>query len=153
MHVLISIYIPDLHKYEQKQFMYNMKCTKNDLLVSNLLMKNNLSILYVDDDILFVTDCGRPVRKLPSLHSQKSTPTTKFLGTTEAYFVCHISPNFQISLIGCPFDLCLHWVFVVRAFCMYLIDVGYNTLHWLKTKDFPAFWVALVARKSLLKTA
>ena len=56
MHVLISIYIPDLHKYEQKQFMYNMKCTKNDLLVSNLLMKNNLSILYVDDDILFVKD-------------------------------------------------------------------------------------------------
>ena len=51
------------------------------------------------------------------------------------------------------FDLCLHWVFAVRAFCMYLIDVGYNTLHWLKTKDFPAFWVALVARKSLLKTA
>ena len=106
MHVLISIYIPDLYKYEQKQFMYNMKCTKNDLLVSNLLMKNNLSILYVDDDILFVTDCGRRVRKLPSLHSQKSTPSTKFLGTAEAYFVYHIGPKFHISLIyafiGCP---------------------------------------------------
>ena len=30
----------------------------------------------------------------------------------EAYFVCHIGPNFQIS----NFDLCLHWVSVVRAF-------------------------------------
>ena len=49
---------------------------------------------------------GGPVKKLPSLHGQKSTPTPKFLGTAEAYFVCHISPNFQISLIyafiGCP---------------------------------------------------
>ena len=48
----------------------------------------------------------RPVRKSPLLHGRKSTPTPKFLGTAEAYFVCHISPNFQISLIyafiGCP---------------------------------------------------
>jgi hypothetical protein len=46
------------------------------------------------------------VRKSPSLHGRKSTPTPKFLGTAKAYFVCHISPNFQISLIyafiGCP---------------------------------------------------
>ena len=38
--------------------------------------------------------------------SVKSTLTPKFLGTAEAYFVCHIGPNFQISLIyafiGCP---------------------------------------------------
>ena len=51
----------------------------------------------------FITDYGRPVRKSPSLHGRKSTPTTKFLGTAKAYFV---SPNFQISLIyafiGCP---------------------------------------------------
>ena len=54
----------------------------------------------------FTTDYGRPVRKLPSLHGRKSTPTPKFLGTAKAYFVCHISQNFQISLIyafiGCP---------------------------------------------------
>ena len=52
------------------------------------------------------TDYGRPVRKSPSLHGQKSTPNPKFLGTAEVYFVCHIGPNFQISLIygfiGCP---------------------------------------------------
>ena len=52
------------------------------------------------------TDYGLPVRKSPSLHGRKSTPTLKFLGTAEAYFVCHIGPNFQISLIyafiGCP---------------------------------------------------
>jgi hypothetical protein len=46
------------------------------------------------------------VRKSPSLHDRKSTPTPKFLGTAKAYFVCHVGPNFQISLIyafiGCP---------------------------------------------------
>ena len=53
-----------------------------------------------------LTDYGCLVRKSPSLHNRKSTPTLKFLGTTEAYFVCHMGPNFQISLIyafiGCP---------------------------------------------------
>ena len=52
------------------------------------------------------TDYGRPVGKSPSLHDRKSTPTPKFLGLVEAYFACHIGPNFQISLInaliGCP---------------------------------------------------
>jgi hypothetical protein len=38
------------------------------------------------------------VRKSASLHSRKSTPTSKFLGRAEAYFVCHIRPNFHISL-------------------------------------------------------
>ena len=52
------------------------------------------------------TDYGRPERKMPSLNDRNSTPTPKFLGTAEAYFVYHIGPNFQISLIhafiGCP---------------------------------------------------
>ena len=67
-----------------------------------------ISVLRLYNKFLldFTTDYGRPVRKLPSLHGQKSTPTPKFLGTAEAYFVCHIGPNFQISLIsafiGCP---------------------------------------------------
>ena len=30
---------------------------------------------------------GRPVRKSPSLHGRKSTPTPKFLGTAKACFV------------------------------------------------------------------
>ena len=51
------------------------------------------------------TDYGRPVRKSPSLHGRKSTPTPSFLGMAEALFVCHIGPNFQIFLnyavIGC----------------------------------------------------
>ena len=55
------------------------------------------------------TDSGRPVRKLPSLYGRKSSPTPKFLGTAEAYFVCHIGPNFHISLIyafiGCPLSV------------------------------------------------
>ena len=45
------------------------------------------------------TDYERPVMKSPSLHGQKSNSNPKFLGTAEAYFVCHIGPKFQISLI------------------------------------------------------
>ena len=52
------------------------------------------------------TDYGRLVSKLPSLHGQKSNPNSKFIGTAETYFVCHIGPIFQISMIyafiGCP---------------------------------------------------
>ena len=56
--------------------------------------------------VKLTTDYGHPDSKLPSLNGRKSTPTPKFLGTAEAYFVCQIGPNFQISLIyafiGCP---------------------------------------------------
>ena len=56
--------------------------------------------------IPYGTDYGRPERKWPSLHGQKFNPNPKFLGTAEAYFVCHIGSIFQISLIyafiGCP---------------------------------------------------
>ena len=41
----------------------------------------------------------RPRRKEPSLHCRNLIPNFKFLGTAEAYFVCHIGPSFQISLI------------------------------------------------------
>ena len=51
-------------------------------------------------------DYRHSVRKSPSLHGRKSNPNSKFLGMAEANFVCHIGPNFQISLIyaftGCP---------------------------------------------------
>jgi hypothetical protein len=52
------------------------------------------------------TDYGRLVRKSPSLPGRKSNPNPEFIGTAEAYFVCHIGPKFQVSLIyaliGCP---------------------------------------------------
>ena len=45
-----------------------------------------------------------------SLQGRKSAPTPKFLGKAKAYFVCHIGPDFQISLvyafIGCPQSVC-----------------------------------------------
>ena len=66
------------------------------------IFKGKMNIIKM----ITATDYGRPVRKSPSLHGRKSTPTPKFLGTAEAYFVCHIGRNFQISLIhafiGCP---------------------------------------------------
>ena len=47
-----------------------------------------------------------PREKQPSLHGQKFTPSPNFLGMAKAYFVRHIGPIFQISLlyafIGCP---------------------------------------------------
>ena len=33
------------------------------------------------------------------MYGQKSNPNPKVSGTAEAYFVCHIGHNFQISLI------------------------------------------------------
>ena len=43
------------------------------------------------------TDYGRPVRKSPSLHGRKSNPNPKFIGTAEAYFVCHIGPKVYLK--------------------------------------------------------
>ena len=69
-----------------------------------------------------ITDQGRPVRKLHSLHGRKSTPTPKFVSTDEAYFVCHIGPSFQISLIyafiGCPYSV----VNIIKFCCHQLKD-------------------------------
>ena len=56
------------------------------------------------------TNYGYPVRKSPSLHGQKSTHTPKFMGTAEAYFVSHIGPNIQISLIYAFIDVRSPWV-------------------------------------------
>ena len=62
----------------------------------------------VTRELFFIqsTDYGHPVRLSASLHGWKSNPNPKFLGIAEAYFVCHIGPKFQISLIyafiGCP---------------------------------------------------
>ena len=56
-------------------------------------------------------DYGHPVRKSPSLHGGKANPNPKFLGTAKAYYVCHIGPIFQISLIyafiECPLSVLL----------------------------------------------
>ena len=60
----------------------------------------------------FITDYGRPERKLPSLHSRKFNPNPKFLGAAEAYFVCHICTIFQISLIQ-AFIGCLQSVYFI----------------------------------------
>jgi hypothetical protein len=53
-----------------------------------------------------ITDYGRPVWKLRSLHGRKSNPNPKGLGMAKAYFVCYNDPMFKISLIyafiGCP---------------------------------------------------
>ena len=65
------------------------------------------------------TDYRHPERKESSLHSQKFNPNPKFLGTDEAYFVCHISPIFQISLIyafiGCSSSVLMRiWASILQ---------------------------------------
>ena len=65
--------------------------------------------------MIMCTDYGRPERKYSSLNGRKFNPNPKFLGTAKAYFVCHIGPIFQISLIyafiGCPQSviMCMRW--------------------------------------------
>ena len=83
------------------------------------------------------TDYRRPEGKQPSLHGRKLNPNPKFLGMAAAYFVCHIGPIFQISLIcafiGCPqsvkkiigenpkiTNFCLTEMLYIRSFKQYL---------------------------------
>ena len=54
---------------------------------------------FWNNSVALLTDYGRPVRKSPSLHGQKSNPNPKFIDTAKAYFVCHNGSKFQISLI------------------------------------------------------
>ena len=69
-----------------------------------------VSIFYQRSELYFGLNHGlrTPGEEiaLTALHGRKSTHTPKFLGMAEAYFVCHIGPNFQISMIyafsGCP---------------------------------------------------
>ena len=79
-----------------------------------------------------ITDYGHPVRKSSSLHGRKSTLTPKFLGTAEAYFACHIGPH--RPTFSDFFDLCLHWVSVVRVF-LYRIHAWDRMSYW--TINFP----------------
>jgi hypothetical protein len=53
-----------------------------------------MPILNVVLEMVLPTDFERLDRKLPSLHGGKSNPNPKFIGTAEAYFVCHIGPKF-----------------------------------------------------------
>ena len=62
------------------------------------LLLNN-EIVWFLLRFLLRLDYGRLVRKWPSLHSRKSNPNPQFLGTAKAYFVCHIGPRLQSSLI------------------------------------------------------
>ena len=86
--------------------------------------------------ICIITDYGRPERKQPSLHGRKFNPNPKFLGTAEAYFVCHINPIFQISLIyafiGCPQS-----VVVAIAYFGFLFDFRHPkpTVLWSDLTD------------------
>ena len=86
-------------------------------------VKKNLLLLGLPKSVKeFVpTNYRRLVRKLPSLHSQKYTPIPKLLGSTKAYFFCHIGPNFHISLIyafiGCPQFVLVPMYFRFRRAC------------------------------------
>ena len=85
------------------------------------------------------TDFGCPVRK--------SSPTPKFLGTAEAYLVCDISPNFQISLIyafiGYPWSI----IFIIHLFfstTTLLFRRNPNTSHiW--------YWEITIIRQKLVQ--
>ena len=56
----------------------------------SIVTRMNVISLDNSTEMISDTDYRRLVRKSSSLHSRKSNPTPKFLGTAEAYFVCHI---------------------------------------------------------------
>ena len=62
-------------------------------------LKTFLGLISAFKRVVIHTDYEHLVRKSPSLHGRKSTPTPKFLDAAEAYFVCYIGPKFQVSLI------------------------------------------------------
>ena len=66
-----------------------------------------------------------------ALHGWIFTPTPKFLGTIEAYFVCHIGPNFSDI-----FDLCLHCVSAVRAIDQGLLESLWTVLSEIQIRHF-----------------
>ena len=95
------------------QYPFIMSTKGSDVVLRGIIIQKKICIFYLcqkrfqsSKSYVATTDYGRTVRKSPSLQGRKSTPTPKFLGTAEAYFVCHILQNFQISLIyafiGCP---------------------------------------------------
>ena len=66
---------------------------------------------YLPEGSSYKIQCGghglqTPGKEITFTAGLKSTPSPKFLGTAEAYFVYNIDQNFQISLIyafiGCP---------------------------------------------------
>ena len=64
-------------------------------------------IYFTNHHLECSTDYRHTQRKQSSLHSQKFNSNPKFLGTAEAYFVCHIGPKFQLlffiyAFIECP---------------------------------------------------
>ena len=80
-----------------------IRCVRNyeELIKVIFLLKK---ILFLDFPVITEkttqhTDYRRPEKKQSSLHGQKFTPTPTFSDMAEAYFVCHVSPIFQISLI------------------------------------------------------
>ena len=112
-----------------------------------LLSKRGNSIFWGWQFKAVRTDYGRPVRKSPSLHGPKSNPNPKFIGTVEAYFVCHIDPKFQVSLIyafiGCPWSLPTSHEFPYNT-CTALIEffLPYKYLHGI---CIPLWFIFVVA--------
>ena len=76
--------------------MYNLPKRERKKRIRNQLQAYSVNVIV---KFAVPTDYGRPEGEQPSLHSQKFNPNPKFLGVAAAYFVCHIRPIFQISLV------------------------------------------------------
>ena len=92
----------EIFKHAEKSIWQIFSHSKWQFLLRKLFEGGNYSRVET-------TDYGRPMRKSPSLHGRKSTPTPKFLGTAGAYFVCHIGTNFQVSLFMPSLDVRSPW--------------------------------------------
>ena len=114
----LRTYDDQIPNYQQPKSISQSQKYNSNFFVSKLQLIYGKS--WTKAGISLITDYRRPERKQSSLHGQKFYPNPKFLGTAEAYFVCHIGPIFQISLvytfIGCPWSVAVN-IAVVLGLC------------------------------------
>ena len=89
------------YRYSTRNTIFTFQYVSIAIFVRPLLATLNTTYMHLCLCKSFpkITDYGRPEREQSSLHGQKFTPTPTFSDMAEAYFVCHVSPIFQISLI------------------------------------------------------
>ena len=117
-----------------ENFAWNWFRSKKSQMYFNLVKVWNKSMTNKRCPISRTTDArwGNPLHCTPKINSH-----SQILSTAEAYFVCHIGPNFQIyAFIGCPYSvilipIVLNWKWMKEKlsrfqFQKWLKEIGHN---------------------------
>ena len=84
-----------MNKSLGESFVWNRIWLVLDQLLPLIISEISFKARFFNVFIGKTTNYGRPERKKPTLHSRKFTPTPKFLGTAEAYFVATSAQLFR----------------------------------------------------------